>query len=470
MNLAALPWGLYFSATPAVPRVPDEPAPSPPQLEPAASPPKGPSWTTRLLLILVGGVIGTIAWNASQRDPAAAPTTSVAAVPTAPATIGTFENTIRIGGTIGAKRFGAIRAPRLRGSGDTGQRSLTLMNMAEGGTIVKAGDVVSEFEMRWLVDHVDDRQSAVVQTRSDVEKRRAEVMIEQETLRQSVKAAGAEREKAKLDLLTAEVRSEIEAAILELAVQETAASAAQLLEETEIQEVSHKADLRSLEILVEKDRYHLERHERDLERLRLKTPVGGLVVVETIYRGNAQFGQVQNGDTVRPGTFFMRVVDLSKMVLSASVNQVDVQSVRIGQKCNVRLDAYPDLVLSGHVASIGALATAGGGSRFRRGSSGSFVKVVSVEIAIDDADQRVIPDLSGSADILFDQQESALLVPRSAIQTSDDDTTVFVRAGDQFVERPVKLGKMSGTTAIVLDGLSEGDEVALQRPPEKSDS
>ena len=176
MNLAALPWGLYFSATPVVPRVPDEPAPSPPQLEPAASPPKGPNWTTGVLLILAGGVIGTIAWNATQRDPAAAPTTSVAAVPTAPATIGTFENTIRIGGTIGAKRFGAIRAPRLRGSGDTGQRSLTLMNMAEGGTIVKAGDVVSEFEMRWLVDHVDDRQSAVVQTRSDVEKRRAEVM------------------------------------------------------------------------------------------------------------------------------------------------------------------------------------------------------------------------------------------------------------------------------------------------------
>ena len=469
MNLAALPWGLYFSATPAVPQVPDEPAPSPPQLEPAASPPKGPSWTTGLLLILAGGVIGTIAWNATQRDPAA-PATTLAAVPTAAATIGTFENTIRIGGTIGAKRFGAIRAPRLRGSGDTGQRSLTLMNMAEGGTIVKAGDVVSEFEMRWLVDHVDDRQSAVVQTRSDVEKRRAEVMIEQETLRQSVKAAEVESEKAKLDLRTAEVRSEIEAAILELAVQETEASAAQLLEETEIQEVSHKADLRSLEILVDKDRYHLERHERDLERLRLKTPVGGLVVVETIYRGNAQFGQVQNGDTVRPGTFFMRVVDLSKMVLSASVNQVDVQSVHIGQKCNVRLDAYPDLLLSGHVASIGALATAAGGSRFRRGSSGTFVKVVSVEIAIDDADQRVIPDLSGSADILFDEQESALLVPRSAIQTSDDDTTVFVRAGDQFVERPVKLGKMSGTMAIVLDGLSEGDEVALQRPPEKSDS
>ena len=423
-----------------------------------------------LLLILVGGVIGAITWNASQSGSATAPGSTITAVPTAQATIGTFENTLRIGGTIGAKSFAAIRTPRLRGPRDTGRRGLTLMKMAGGGTIVKAGDVVSEFEMQWLFDHVDDQESAVVQAQSNVEKRQAEIMIERETLRQTLRTAEAEREKAKLDLRTAEVRSEIEAAILELAVQETEASAAQLIEETEIKAISHAADVRSMEMLVEKDRYHLERHERDLERMKLKTPVGGLVVIETIYRGNAQFGQVQSGDNVNPGTFFMRVVDLSKMALVGSVNQVDVQSVHMGQMCQVRLDAYPDLVLSGHVSSMGALATSGGSSRHRRGASGSFVKVVSIEVAIDEADKRVIPDLSGSADIIFESQENALLVPRSAIQESDDDATVFVRAGDQFVERPVKLGKMSSTVAVVLEGLSEGDEVALQRPPQKSAS
>ena len=469
MNVSALHWGLYFSATPAIPHSPDAPAPAPRHPEPAASPPKGPGWTMGLLLILVGGAIGAITWNATRNGPSAAQS-SIATVPTAQATIGTFENTLRVGGTIGAKRFGAIRTPRLRGPRDAGRSGLTLMKMAEGGTVVQAGDVVSEFEVRWLIDHVDDRQSSVVQAESNVEKRRAEIMIARETLRQTLKAAEAEREKAKLDLRTAEVRSEIEAAILELAVKETAAAATQLVEETEIQEVSHQADLRSMEILVEKDQYHLERHQRDLERLRLKTPVGGLVVIESIYRGNAQFGQVRNGDMVNPGTFFMRVVDLSSMVLSGSVNQVDVQSVRMGQKCEVRLDAYPELALSGHVSGMGALATAAGGSRFRRGSSGTFVKVVSIEVAIDEADKRVIPDLSGSADIIFERQENALLVPRSAIQENDDDTTVFVRVGDQFVERPVKLGKISSTKAVVLDGLAEGDEVALQMPPQQSDT
>ena len=74
------------------------------------------------------------------------------------------------------------------------------MKMAEGGTVVQAGDVVSEFEVRWLMDHVDDRQSSVVQAESNVEKRRAEIMIARETLRQTLKAAEAEKEKSRARL------------------------------------------------------------------------------------------------------------------------------------------------------------------------------------------------------------------------------------------------------------------------------
>ena len=109
-----------------------------------------------LLLILAGGVIGTLTWNASQSGPAAAPGSMTAAVPTAQATIGTFENTLRIGGTIGAKRFGAIRTPRLRGPRDAGRSGLTLMNMAEGGAIhIEVGDIVVEETQEVFLDGQD---------------------------------------------------------------------------------------------------------------------------------------------------------------------------------------------------------------------------------------------------------------------------------------------------------------------------
>lgn len=463
MDASPLDRGRSLSVSPVTPPQPDK---APPTLrpEPVAPSPQRPRWGIPVLLVCIGALIGITIWNVTNTASTPAETGGVMTVPTAEATIGTFERKLRVGGTIGAARFAAIRAPRMRGSRDTNRRNLTLTNMVEGGTIVQAGDVVAEFEMRWLEDHIDDRRSEVVQARSDVDKRRAEIMIEKETQRQALKAAQAEWEKAKLDLRTAEVRSEIEADLLELAVQETKAAADQLEHETDLQAVSHEAEIRSMELEVGSEQNHLERHLRDWERMKLTTPVGGLAVIETIYRGNGQFGQVQAGDDVYPGAFFLRVVDLSEMVLNANVNQVDIQSIRMGQKCEVRLDAYPNLTLPGHIASIGALATSGGNSRFRRRGRDDYVKLVTVKVAIDEPDERVIPDLSGSADVILERQEDTLLVPRSAVQRRDDETFVYVRQGERFIERKVEVSQMNPVQAVVTSGLNEGEEVALRTP------
>ena len=65
--------------------------------------------------------------------------------------------------------------------------------------------------------------------------------------------------------------------------------------------------------------------------------------------------------------------------------------MRVGQSAEVRFDAYPDLVLSGHVASIGA----GTGSEFSvlpaQNATGNWVKVtqrVPVRIAFDEKPAR----------------------------------------------------------------------------------
>ena len=143
-------------------------------------------------------------------------------------------------------------------------------------------------------------------------------MIAQETEAQGLRVAKADFDKAELDVRTSEVRSQIEAEKFALAVEETSALLAQLEQETKWQSDVHKADIRSLELLVEKDQLHVMRHERDLERLMMKTPVRGLIVLESMYRGGGQVQQVQTGDQVNPGTFFMRVVDLSKMVVAGA--------------------------------------------------------------------------------------------------------------------------------------------------------
>ena len=170
---------------------------------------------------------------------------------------------------------------------------------------------------------------------------------------------------------------------------------------------------------------------------------------------------------MRPGSYFMRVVDLSKMAVFANLNQVDSQMVRMGSPVTVQLDAYPEVTFKGRVASVGAMAKSGGssGGRGPPGSSGSrdqWVKQVAIEIEILGQDERVSPDLSASADILVEESDSALVIPRAAMEERGDSRVVWVRDGDSFSEREVRIGSISDTQAVVLDGLSEGEEIAAQ--------
>jgi multidrug resistance efflux pump len=78
----------------------------------------------------------------------------------------------------------------------------------------------------------------------------------------------------------------------------------QLEEELELQQKASQAELRGLKLEVATQQNHLGRHVRDVEQMTVTTPVPGLVVMETNFRGG-QFSQVETGDQVYPQTLFM---------------------------------------------------------------------------------------------------------------------------------------------------------------------
>ena len=464
MDATSLPAGRFLSTQPAFTPPPETPQPAAQPTQPES--PREPSRGKALVVIGLLAAAGIIAWTQRDRLVNPSPAATAASIPTAKAAIGDFERVLRASGTVAAQNFAAIRTPTMQAGRDTGRQSsaMTLTSLASPGAVVREGEMVAEFEFQAIVDHLDDTRSTLTQAEADFQKKRAEIMIAQEAKQQSLRDAKAIRDKAQLDLRTADVRSEIEAEILKLAAEEAEAGYQQLLKEVELQKLSYDAELRSQEIEVAMDRLHVQRHERDLERVKLTTPVGGLVVLESIFRGGGQVDQVKTGDEVNPGTFFMRVVDLSGMIVQGSVNQVDSQTVRIGQEAEVRLDAYPDLVLPGRVVSIGAMATTGGGG-WNRGGRDTYVKNVSIEISIEAEDPRVIPDLSASAEIVLERKQDLLLIPRSAIRQRDDKAFVSVRQGNGFADREIEIGDVSATQAVVLTGLQPGEEVALEDVP-----
>jgi hypothetical protein len=155
---------------------------------------------------------------------------------------------------------------------------------------------------------------------------------------------------------------------------------------------------------------------------------------------------------------FLKVMDTSQMQIEGEINQAESENFRIGQTATVGLDAFPGRTYKGRIASIGALAKAGG---FQSG----FVRKIPVRILIENSDDRVIPDLSAHADVVVTRTENATQIPRAAVFSEAGKPIVYVKKGEKYERRSVELGLRSNIDIAVLSGLSAGETVALQKPP-----
>ena len=357
------------------------------------------------------------------------------------------------------------------GSSSSGDFALILMKLPNPGGRVKQGDVVAEFDRVNMLNRIDDYKDAVIQAEAGIRNKQASLAVADEAHRQSVRVAKADMEKAKLDLQTLAVVSDIDAEKLKLAAEETDAHYKQLLKEVPLLKISQTADLRSVKLTRDESKIELQKAVANADRMIMKAPMPGIVVMQSIRRG-MEYGQAQLGDQIYPGQPFMEVVDPSSMVMNATVNQVDTEVLRIGMKATVRFDAYPGLRLPAHVFAIGAVPIAG-----RRPN---FMREIPVRLKLDSIDERVVPDLSASAEVALDSEAGAIIAPLASIlqdQTQGEPGTkardrapakpyVFVRTAVGWEKREVELGLRNNISVAVRSGLKKGDVVALDPPQE----
>jgi HlyD family secretion protein len=354
----------------------------------------------------------------------------------------------------------------LIGSGGTGGPAgtpggsdfgLVLTNVAEPGSHVKKGAVVAEFDRQYQLNRLDDYKAAVMQLDANIKKMNADLMTAKKAHDQLVESAKGDWDKALLDLKTAEVRSAIEAEELKLAVRETETTHKQMMEEAKLLDASQRANLLAAEIERNQAKLELDRATVNLDRMVVRAPMDGIAVMQPIWRGG-DFGQVQKGDQIWPGQTFMQIVDPSSMVLAGNLNQVDAESVQLGRRAKARLDAYPGSEIAARVIGIGAMTK----PAFWRPT---FMREIPVRLKLEQADARVIPDLSASADILLTAETHATIVPLSALfQDGGAKPFVFLRTDATWVRREIETGLRNRVAAVVRSGVRPGDVVATERP------
>lgn len=195
--------------------------------------------------------------------------------------------------------------------------------------------------------------------------------------------------------------------------------------------------------------------QQQLARTEVRADVPGIVVYRDVFFGSEQ-RKPQVGDQVWANQPLLILPDISKMVVETKIRETDIHKVEKNQKVKIRVQAYPELALSGQVTLVGSLAQE---ERERRGS-----KFFGVTIQLNESEPRLRPGMTARVEIQVEERARTVFVPLDAVFQRQGQDVCYVNEGRGFSVRPVVLGPSNQDFVAVEKGLRRGERVALRDP------
>ena len=213
------------------------------------------------------------------------------------------------------------------------------------------------------------------------------------------------------------------------------------------------AKIQAVEADLMKERQRLQIMTNTVQQFTILAPADGMVIYAREWNGKKKVV----GSTIDTWESTVATLpDLSVMESITYVNEVDIQKIAMGQEVKVQLDADPNKKLTGKIQQIANIGE-------QRPNSDS--KVFEVKILINERDTTLRPAMTTSNEILVAKAINALSIPLEAVHTEGTTTFVYLKNGG-VVKQEVKLSLQNDNAAVVVEGLTERDEVYLSPPPD----
>ena len=331
---------------------------------------------------------------------------------------------------------------------------------------MKAGDVVMEFDPADQQYALEQARTELAEAEQEIVKMKAdrEVQLAQDEV--DLMTARFDVRRAELDAQGNEFISPIDAQKNQLTLEEARRRLDQLEQDVKSRSVTSQASLQVVEEKRNKAQMAMQRAQQTIDSLVLKAPLDGVVSVKEnrdASGGMFFFGMVlpeyREGDSVWPGRPVVDVIESGRMELRAKVDEGDRDNLVEGQVAEVSVDALPGHTFQAKVGTLAGLASRG--SFFE--PTASVSRLFDVTFTFESPDPRLKAGSSARVFIKGRQLDDALHVPRQAVFEKAGKNSVFVRAGDNFERREVKIVQRT-EGRVAIEGLDEGTEIALVDP------
>jgi multidrug resistance efflux pump len=296
-------------------------------------------------------------------------------------------SSLRIHGVVEPVRSHPVSAPRLTGT----PFQLVIVTLTKGGSRVKRGDLLVEFDRSAQLKAQRDREYEYRDLLSQIEKKKADQMMDKAQRQSDFVVAENAMRRAELDVKGAELLPAVNAEKNQQTLEEARAKVSQLKKTNDLKDRAAAADFRILEIQRDRAKNAWDHATSNASKMRITSPSDGLVVLKSIWK-QGSMGEVQEGEEVRSGIPILEVVDPTAMRVRANINQADATSLTPGAPVRVTLDSYPSRSFPGKVEYVSPVAMTSSMSQRVR----TFLAVFSV----DATDEHLLPDLAAAVDVV----------------------------------------------------------------------
>ncbi|MCI0469437.1 MAG: efflux RND transporter periplasmic adaptor subunit, partial [Nitrospirae bacterium] len=183
----------------------------------------------------------------------------------------------------------------------------------------------------------------------------------------------------------------------------------------------------------------------------IRAPFDGVVLTK-----NADVGDIITplGAAANAKSAVVTIADMGSLQVEVDVSESNIGHVKIGQPCEIQLDAIPDRRFRGRVHMIVPTAD--------RAKASVLVKAAFIDI-----DKRVIPEMSAKAAFLqreatVAEQTPVIAISPSAVVKRNGRDIVFLVRGDYVIEKTVVIGERIGDLIEIKDGLKAGEKIAVK--------
>lgn len=192
----------------------------------------------------------------------------------------------------------------------------------------------------------------------------------------------------------------------------------------------------------------------------ITSPIDGVVLSKSVEEGQTVAASFNTPE------LFTIAQDLTDMRVIADIDEADIGDIRVGERVEFTVDAYPDDTFQGSVTQVRQVAT-----------TESNVVTYEVVISAPNADLKLKPGLTANVTIYTREMNDVLVVPTKAlkftpneklltpeqtIQDCQGKNKVWVLEGNTFKAIPVETGVAGGQNTEIIRGLKAGQKVITE--------